>query len=169
MIKGNTLWVVIVIVAVLLVWWLTKDGGIPEYGTGEPTESPAAGAVSGAQGRSPVGQAGVVPGSTPVALNLQAYSDLVNQYQGRRIEFDERCQMRPADVTFKNGTVVMFDNRSPQAKTIKIGAQSYSLQAYGYRFLTMSSQNLPLSLTVGCDNVPNVGTLLLQANILEQF
>ena len=168
--KNKTLWVAVIVIAVLVVWWLTREGGVPELGIGQPTESPAAGATSGAtQGRSQSGQGGVIPGSTPVALNPQAYSDLVNQYEGRRVEFDERCQMRPNDPTFKNGTVVMFDNRSPQAKTIKIGNQSYSLQAYGYRFLTMNSQNLPLSLNVGCDNVPEVGKILLQANILEQF
>lgn len=170
MMKGKTLWVAVVIVAVLLVWWLIRSGGIPESGTGQPTESPAAGTISGPRGGSPARQTGgAIPGSTPVALNPQAYSQLVSQYEGRRIEFDESCQMRPNDATFKNGTVVMFDNRSPQAKTIKIGNQTYSLQAYGYRFLTMNSQTVPLSLKVGCDNVPDVGRLLLQANILEQF
>ena len=171
MMKNKTLWAAVAIVAVLLIWWFMKGGGIPEYGIGQPTESPSAEPASGtqSQGQSQSGQTGVVPGGTPVALNLQAYSDLVRQYEGRRVEFDERCQMRPNDVTFKNGTVVMFDNRSPQTKTIKIGSQSYSLQAYGYRVLTMNSQNVPLSLNVGCDNVPSVGRLLLQANILEQF
>lgn len=175
MMKNKTLWIVIVVVAVFVVWWFMKDGGVPGYGISQLTESPAAEPASGAQSQSKgqskgqSGQTGVAPGGTPVAQNLQAYSDLVKQYEGRRVEFDEMCQMRPNDVTFKNGTVVMFDNRSPQAKTVKISNQSYSLQAYGYRLLTMNSQNLPLSLNVGCDNVPEVGKILLQANILEQF
>lgn len=169
MMKNKVLWLIVAVVAVFVIWWLMNGLGGPEYGVGQPTQSPTPGSASGPRSQSQSGQTGVVPGGTPAVLNLQAYSDLVRQYEGRRIEFDERCQMRPDDVTFKNGTVVMFDNRSPQAKTLKIGKQSYNLPAYGYRFLTMASSNLPLSLNVGCDSVPSVGRLLLQANILEQF
>lgn len=160
---GNKLLWTVIIVAVAVVGWALffKKGGnlYGPSGTASPTASP---------GTFPGSGGSVLPGGTPVALNPQNYSELVKQYEGRRVEFDERCQMRPNDVTFKNGTVVMFDNRSPQAKTVKVGNQNYSLPAYGYRFLTMSSQTVPLSLQVGCDNVPNVGKILLQASILQQ-
>ena len=166
MMRNKILWAVI-IVAALVVGWIFIRGGDnlygPVTGTASPTASPGVVPRSGTGAGS-----GVVPGGTPVALNPQNYSELVNQYEGRRVQFDERCQMTPNDTTFKNGTVVMFDNRSPQAKTIKIGSQSYNLPAYGYRLLTMNSQNVPLSLQVGCDNVPSVGRILLQANILGQ-
>lgn len=160
--KNQVLWVVIIIAVVIVGWVVFQGGGLPQQAsqTASPTASPRVTVQPGAGGG--------LPGSTPVALNPQNYSDLVRQYEGRRIQFDERCQMTPNDTTFRNGTVVMFDNRSPQAKTIRIGNQSYSLQAYGYRFLTMSSSNVPLSLQVGCDNVPNVGKILLQASILGQ-
>ena len=160
--KNTTLWVVIIVAVVIVGWWFMKGDNlyVPLKGTTSPTASPRTTYQPGA--------GGVLPGGTPVALNPQNYSELVNQYEGRRIQFDERCQMTPNDATFKNGIVVMFDNRSPQAKTIRVGNQTYSLPAYGYRFLTMSSQNLPLSLQVGCDNVPNVGKILLQASILGQ-
>ena len=165
--NNKVLWAVI-IVAVLVVGWIFFRGGDnllgPVTGTASPTVSPGTVPRTGTG----AGSGGVIPGGTPVAQNLQNYSELVNQYAGRRVEFDEGCQMRPADVTFKNGTIVMFDNRSPQAKTIKIGNQSYNLPAYGYRFLTMNSQTVPLPLKVGCDNVPDVGRILLQANILGQ-
>ena len=166
MMNNKVLWAVVIVAAAVVGWWFMKGGGNlygPVTGTASPTVSP------GTVPRTGTGAGGgVIPGGTPVALNPQNYSELVNQYVGRRVEFDERCQMRPADVTFKNGTVVMFDNRSPQAKTIKVGNQSYNLPAYGYRLLTMNSQSVPLSLNVGCDNVPNVGKILLQANILGQ-
>ncbi len=163
MMRNKILWAVI-IVAVAVVGWVFFRGGDNLYGPVTGTTSPS---VSPGAAYQP-GTGGVIPGGTPVALNPQNYSELVKQYEGRRVQFDERCQMRPTDTTFKNGTVAMFDNRSPQAKTIKIGNQSYNLPAYGYRFLTMNSQNVPLSLVVGCDNVPNVGRILLQANILGQ-
>ena len=166
MMRNKVLWAVI-IVAVVVVGWMFFRGGNnlygPVTGTASPTVSPGTAPRTGTGAGT-----GVIPGGTPVALNPQNYSELVNQYEGRRIQFDERCQMRPVDVTFKNGTVVMFDNRSPQAKTIKIGSQSYNLPAYGYRLLTMNSQTVPLSLIVACDNTPNVGRILLQANILGQ-
>ena len=159
--NNKVLWVVI-IVAVVVVGWMVFQRGDNLYGpvtrTASPTTSPRVGFQPSAG----------LPGGTPVALNPQNYSELVKQYEGRRIQFDERCQMNPTEATFKNGTVVMFDNRSPQAKTIRVGNQTYSLPAYGYRLLTMNSQNLPLSLQVGCDNVPNVGRILLQASILGQ-
>ncbi|MEK7579600.1 MAG: hypothetical protein AAB469_00140 [Patescibacteria group bacterium] len=170
--KNKTLWVIIAVVVALVVWWVIQSGKIPDYKTesGQPTYSPGQTPVSGGSGTGKKqGQPTALPGGTPVEQNPQAYSQLVIQYEGRRIEFDESCQMRPADISFKNGTVVMFDNRSPQAKTIKIGNQSYNLPAYGYRFLTMAAGNVPVSLKVGCDNVPEVGKILLQANILEQY
>lgn len=159
--NNKVLWAVIIVAVVVVGWVVFKGGGgILEQArqTASPTASPRAISQPG----------GVLPGGTPVALNPQNYSELVKQYEGRRIQFDERCQMNPNNATFKNGIVVMFDNRSPQAKTIRVGNQSYSLPAYGYRFLTMNSQTVPLSLQVGCDNVPNVGKILLQASILGQ-
>lgn len=157
--KNWFLWVVIV-VAALVVWGLWSFGGKGLFQPGTVTESELTPLST------PVPAAGQESVFTP--SQIQNYSDMVMQFGEKRIQFDERCQMTPADVTFKNGTTIMLDNRSGTAKTIRIGGQIYSFQPYGYRILTLSSPTLPNSLTISCDNSPNVGRILLQANILGQ-
>lgn len=150
----------VIVIAVLVVWSLQRGGDIfeiPETAeqTGSPTSSPA-----------PAG-----PGSDSVFTpgQIQTYTDLVRQFEGRRIQFSESCHGNPGSVTFKNGTQVMFDNRSSSPRTIAIGNQVYSFPAYGYRILTLSSANLPATISVNCDNNVNSSQILLQANILEQL
>jgi len=150
----------VIIVVVLVVWNLWEFKGQEErvMQTVTPTASPtpqSGGSTSGG-------------GTSFTQTQVQTYSAAVTQYEGKRIQFDERCQPSPADVTFKNGTSIMIDNRSAQAKTINVGAQSYNLPAYGYRILILSSSSLPSELNLSCDNAVNVGRILLQANILQQ-
>ena len=159
--NNKVLWAVI-IVAVLVVGWIFFRGGDnllgPVTGTASPTVSPGTVPRTGTG----AGSGGVIPGGTPVAQNLQNYSELVNQYAGRRVEFDEGCQMRPADVTFKNGTVVMFDNRSGDARTITIDGIKYIFPGYGYRLMTLSNPTLPHTANLSCGSAVNVGSVLIQ-------
>ena len=167
-------WVIlaVVVVAAMVVWNLMDfQGG--EQATPTPlagqTASPTPVAPSSGSGvnRSGAGQ-GSGQGSGFTQTQVQNYSDLVNQYEGRRIQFDAACQMNPASITFKKGTTVMFDNRSAAVKTIVMGGQTYVFPAYGYKLLTLSSQVVPATLTLSCDSVPNIGSILLQANILGE-
>ena len=91
-----------------------------------------------------------------------AYSEVVKQYAGRQIQFDANCQAIPTQTTFKNGTSIMFDNRSGDARTIKIGDVSYVFPGYGYKLLTLSSSTLPKTLNLNCGSAVNVGSILLQ-------
>jgi len=164
MISKNILLWVIIAAAVILVVWAFNSGVF----NGEVImESPQT--VS--EGNGP--EAGVPVISGPgqgsfTQTQIQNYSALVNQYGDKRVQFDEGCQMRPSDVSFKSGTAVMLDNRSPSQRTIKVGNQSYYFQPYGYKILTLSSAALPASLKISCDATPDVGNILLQANILQE-
>jgi hypothetical protein len=109
-----------------------------------------------------------IPGATyaPVkagtANQTQTYTQLVSQYKDRRIQFDARCQAIPSNVTYKNGTSVMFDNRSGDARIITIGGVKYNFAGYGYKVITLSNPSLPKTLLLSCGAAVNVGQILLQ-------
>lgn len=92
----------------------------------------------------------------------QTYTNLVKEYEGRRIQFDINCQAIPSNVTYKNGTKVMFDNRSGDARIIIVGGVQYNVGGYGYKILTLSSPTLPKTLLLSCGSAVNVGQILLQ-------
>ncbi len=96
------------------------------------------------------------------ANQTQTYTKLVAQYSTRRIQFDALCQAIPKNPTYKNGTQVMFDNRSGDARTITIGGVKYYFPGYGYKILTMYSSTLPKTIYLSCGTAVNVGQILLQ-------
>lgn len=96
------------------------------------------------------------------ATSTQTYTKLVKEYEGKRIQFDINCQAIPSNVTYKNGTKVMFDNRSGDARTITVGGTAYYFAGYGYKILTLSSSILPKNLLLSCGSAVNVGQILLQ-------
>ena len=98
-------------------------------------------------------------GTAPATLT---YTQAVEQYAGKRIQFNQYCQGVPNYVTYQNGTNIMLDNRSGDARTIKVGATAYSLAGYGFRIVTLSSATLPATLLLSCGSAVNVGQILLQ-------
>ena len=115
----------------------------------------------------------VVPAKKPTTTTAanptsgKSYSDLVKEYSGRLIQFDQRCQSFPNNVTYKNGTSILLDNRSDLARDITIGGTKYSLAGYGYQVVTLSSSSLPKEMGVSCGSQGNVGKILLQALISQ--
>jgi len=134
-----------------------------------------AGQYFGIEGVSPSPSTAAGTASNPVAkkagsttpVSSKSYTELVMEYEGRRIQFDDRCQVVPKDPTFKNGTSIMLDNRSSIARTVVVGGVKYDLVAYGYRVITLSSSSLPKELAISCGSSGNVGKILLQAQILQ--
>jgi len=104
----------------------------------------------------------VAPKTGSTATQTQTYTALVKQYEGRRIQFDMGCQAIPGQATFKNGTKVMFDNRSGDARIITIGGIQYNFAGYGYKILTLTSKTLPSNILLSCGAAVNVGQILLQ-------
>ncbi len=97
----------------------------------------------------------------------KTYTDLVKTYADRRIQFDINCQAIPGNVTFKNGTTIMLDNRSGDARTITLAGVKYQLAGYGYAIVTLRSTVLPKEMLLSCGSAINVGRILLQALIWQ--
>lgn len=91
------------------------------------------------------------------------YTEAVNLYVNKRIQFNENCLVTPNNLTFKTGTKIMFDNRSAKARTFSLDNVRYNLKAYDYTFVTLStSLSLPHEIIVECGNGENNGKILLQ-------
>lgn len=139
-----------VIVLAGLLWLTSRSspGGM------NPTESPQVSATAVGGGT----------GAKPGTAMPQSYADAVKKYEGKRIQFDMYCQAIPTSLVFKNGVTVMLDNRSGDARTVKIGGVSYSLAGYGWKLVTLSvaSSKLPATLAIDCGSARNVSKVLLQ-------
>ena len=97
--------------------------------------------------------------STNTSSEKLSYGDALLRYKSSRVQFDQACQAIPANQTFKVGTKVMFDNRSPKATTIAIDSKVYLVEGYGYELVTMNKEG---SFTANCNIQRNVLTLLIQ-------
>lgn len=98
---------------------------------------------------------------TSVPASTIAYADALKKYADRRIQISPTCQVVPNNITYKNGTTIMIDNRSNKTKTIKIGSV-FTIPAYGFKIITLSSGSLPATYFIDCDKQQNSGTITLQ-------
>jgi len=149
------LWMVVVILIISGIWALQKNK-IPYVGqeNNSPTPSvqPSSTAVPAAY-KKPVVSA---------TASSASYDQAIKDYLGRRIQFDQYCQAIPQTLSYNNNTAVMLDNRSGEARTIKIDGKEYYLAGYGWRIVTLSSMTLPHYVKLDCGTASNVGTILLQ-------
>lgn len=90
-----------------------------------------------------------------------SYADALIKYKEARIQIDEDCQAFPNNVTYKNGTSIMIDNRSAVNRTMKVGG-IYTVKAYGFKIIKLDRPKLPETLLVDCDTYKNVATILVQ-------
>jgi len=137
-------------VAAVAAFWITtkKEAGyVDPLASESPTPSRSGTAAPRA----------ATPKGTPFNA---AYSTLVTQYAGRRIQFDQYCQANPNSLSISSGTKIMLDNRSGDARVISVGGTAYSLPGYGYHLLTISGA--PRTLTLNCGASVNVGKILVQ-------
>ena len=138
------LYVVVGLVVLAGVLWLVSNWMGPKGGS--PSSN---GATSGY-------------GAKPGQAMSQSYLDALATYQGKRIQFDQYCQAIPTSLVYKNGVTLMLDNRSGDARTIKIGATAYALPGYGWRLVTLSSATLPATLSINCGSAVNVSKVVLE-------
>lgn len=150
-------WVVVLAAIALAVYIVMKkpadQWGSPDGAVVSPTPTPSSKVIKKSIATKPAG------GTSGQAM---PYSQLVAEYADRRIQFDERCQSIPMSPTYKNDTKVMFDNRSGDARYVKIGDTVYLFGGYDYKILTLSSSTLPKTLLIDCGSAINVGSILLQ-------
>ncbi len=90
-----------------------------------------------------------------------AYGDALVKYKDARLQLNKDCQGSPDKMTFKNGANVMIDNRSAVARTVKVGSV-FSIKAYGFKIVNLSSSTLPATWYVDCGTSQNVATITIQ-------
>mgnify|MGYP001594993635 CR=1 FL=1 len=90
-----------------------------------------------------------------------SYADALVKYRDARIQFDEECLAYPNNVTYKNGTSIMIDNRAGVVRTMKVGLP-YTVKAYDFKIIKLFSTKLPETLLIDCDSFENVATILVQ-------
>jgi hypothetical protein len=149
------LWYVIGAVVILVVLAVVFRGkgewsGYPVIPTPTPSASmsPTPSAVSRATPK---------PIATPAN-----YTEAIRQYADRRIQFDMYCQANPLNNTYKNGTSIMLDNRSGDARIITVNGVQYKLAGYGWKIITLYSKTLPATWAVDCGSARNVSKILIQ-------
>jgi len=95
-------------------------------------------------------------------VRLLPYHEALGIYTGRRIEVSNTCQMMPNNMTFKNDTKVMIDNRSPSIKTIRIGKTTTTIKENGFKILNLTVSKPPARLGVDCDGLKNIASITLE-------
>ncbi len=96
-------------------------------------------------------------GAAPIS-----YANALVKYADRRIQLDSACQATPNNVTYKDNTGIMIDNRSPKARTVKIGT-TFTIKPYGFKIFVLPDIYLKSkTILVDCDQLQNVATVLIQ-------
>ncbi len=146
---GLALAVVIVLIA-LVVWGLKDKTNVTEDQTpvAEATEDVTDGSVN-------------KPASSTNAGSSMSYTQALNTYKDRKIQFGVDCAATPSNMTFRNNTNIMLDNRSAQSRTITLGT-TYTVKPYGFKIINLSSSTLPKTILVDCGQKQNIATILLQ-------
>jgi len=96
-----------------------------------------------------------------VSKSSISYADALLKYENARIQLNSDCQAIPNNMTFKNGTSIMIDNRASFAVAVRAGSV-FSIKAYGFKILKLSSKTLPATWLVDCGASQNVATILIQ-------
>lgn len=95
------------------------------------------------------------------AAKTLSYNEALAAYPTNRIQLDKVCQAHPNNVTYKNGTSIMIDNRSPQPAKVKLGS-TFTIRPYSFKIIKLSSATLPSTLLLDCGTSQNVATVLIQ-------
>jgi len=99
-----------------------------------------------------------------------AFQQAYENFDGRIIQI-ENCMAipgmaaLPTNVTYKNGTRIMLDNRSQDPLEISLGGKAYRLYGYEYTFVTLKSDKLPTTLSMDCQMGDDVGKNIAQITL----
>ena len=105
---------------------------------------------------------GDVTAATPGAAPL-SYEQALAKYADARIQFDSACQATPSASTFRNGTLIMLDNRSADTRDIHLGSLGdISIKPWGFKLVQLSSSLLPNALAIDCGTNQNVSIITVQ-------
>ena len=91
-----------------------------------------------------------------------SYNQALIKYADRRIQLDKTCQAQPNNVTYKDNTGIMIDNRSAQARTVKVGT-TFTIKPWGFKIVVLPDIYLKSkTILIDCDKYQNVATILIQ-------
>lgn len=153
------IWAIVIIVALIIIGALVMRSNRMDTVNPDNTNIVADAEVEGVEDTTdPVTGAPVTTGSGAVTLS---YQKALVTYKDRRIQLDKACQATPNNVTYKNGTSIMIDNRSPEARTFKLGS-TYTIKGYGFRIITLNSSTVPATWLLDCGAGQNAATILIQ-------
>jgi flagellar basal body-associated protein FliL len=103
-----------------------------------------------------------VGGDAEVATTPISYASALVAYKDRRIQLDTNCQAHPNNVTYKDNTGIMIDNRSPEERTVKAGI-TFTIKPWGFKIIVLPNVYLSnKTILVDCDQSQNVATILIQ-------
>jgi len=160
---NKTLWILIIVLLAIGGYYWTKSGdSTDDLGSvTKTTTSPSA---------SPAKSSGGAKTTTTVTptVSPKTYTQLVAEYKDRRVQFNADCQATPSSFVLKNNTSILLDNRANIARTLTVDGKAYSLVAYGYQIVNLSSPSVPKTVNISCGSSVNVSSILLEANISGQ-
>jgi hypothetical protein len=150
--KNKNLWIglVVVIIIFCVMFWFFRKASAPETTSNNsiPVVNPAENINTNNTGVS-------------TAKPSISYANALIKYKNARLQLDKTCQADIDKMTFKNNSSLMIDNRAPVARTVKVGS-TFSIKAYGFKIIQLSSSTLPATWFVDCDKSQNVATILIQ-------
>lgn len=144
---GNKIvWIVGAVIVLGLIVFFAMQGTAPA-----PTEGNKESAEDVSTGSVNSGTAGTL-----------SYQQALTKYADRRIQFDTTCQANPNNMTYKDNTGIMLDNRSPNVRTIKI-VDTYTVKAWSFKIITLpDTYRASKTILVDCGTSQNVATILVQ-------
>ena len=111
----------------------------------------------------------VLPTTTPKPHieigEVNTYQQLFEKMdpENRVLGIYSECQsIVPSNLSYDNNTEIMIDNtRSSQPHVLKIGPKEYSLDAGAWMLTTLSSETVPVDLSIMCENI-ELGSIRLE-------
>lgn len=147
--KNNKTWIwliVALIVVAVVIFFVSKNKQTVNPVTTEPPESVQ-----------DIGAQDTGIGAAPIS-----YTNALIKYADKRIQLDTNCQAIPNNVTYKDNTGIMIDNRSPNTRAVKVGI-TFTIKPWGFKIVTLPDIYLKTkTLLIDCDNYQNVATILIQ-------
>ena len=150
--QKKNLWIVVGVVVVIIIIFLfgKKDGALDSSVIKDESDDVV---VTDSNDST-----GVV--KTPVAPSV-SYAQALEKYKNYRIQLNTTCQASPNNVTYRNGTSIMIDNRSASSRVVKVGS-IFNIKPWDFKVVKLSSSTLPITWLVDCDKSQNVATILIQ-------
>lgn len=99
---------------------------------------------------------------TGAAIVPISYAQALVKYADRRIQLDATCQAFPNNVTYKDNTGIMIDNRSPYTRSVTIGS-TFTIKPWGFKIVVLPDVYLKSrTILMDCGKAFNVATILIQ-------